>query len=227
MKQFHTSNSEYEYWSPFFILQGIILLFRHRVPDNQMEGTQIKQKHMSISPCFHLLLAGAMKLSCESNENRSENLAPIQANIKLIKKSKPRRQSDGLIHKKNGNEKRTELTNNICLWSVFSRWTFDRCLKNFIFTQHRSENDINIKLHKLFPVFIFSYIGSVFSILLFWHMLMWLSGERVHSLTLPLSKRGVLNLNIYWQIVFQIFHFYRIWDIMKMTLLQLIQQNYS
>lgn len=90
---------------------------------------------------------------------------------------------------------RTELTNNICLWYVFSRWTFDRCLKNFIFMQHRSKNVINIKSHSLYQVFNFFYIGIVCSILLFWHILMWLSGKRAHSLPLPLSNRGVLNIH--------------------------------
>jgi len=45
------------------------------------------------------------------------------------------RQSDGHIHKKKNIKVRSEWT-DVCLWSAFSRWTFDRSLKTFIFTQH-------------------------------------------------------------------------------------------
>lgn len=62
-----------------------------------MEGTQIKQKHVSISPCFHLLLTGVLKLSCEFNKNRPENLSPIQTNIKIIKIIKNQKQGDNLM----------------------------------------------------------------------------------------------------------------------------------
>lgn len=112
----------------------------------------VKQKHI-VSLC--LSLTEVLKFSCESNKNRSENLAPTQTNIKLIKKLKTMRQSDGHIHRKKNTEVRSEWTNNGCLWSVLSRWTFDRSLKTFIFIQHRSENDINIKLHNIFQVFIY------------------------------------------------------------------------
>ena len=43
---------------------------------------KVKQKHID-SLC--LSLTEVPKFSCESNKNRSENLAPIQTNIKLIK----------------------------------------------------------------------------------------------------------------------------------------------
>lgn len=90
------------------------------------------------------------------------------------------------------------MTNNISLWSVFSKWTFDKCLKKIIFMQHRSENDINnviILNFIIFQVFIIFYVGIFGFIHIFWQIFMWLSGKRAHSLILLPSKRGVLKLH--------------------------------
>lgn len=103
-------------------------------------------------------------------------------------------QSDGHIPRKKNTEVRSEWNNDVCLWSVFSKWTFDRSLKTLIFTQQRSVMTLTLNCATYFRC-LFVYVGIVWSNLPLWHILIWLSGRRVHSLSLPLSKTGVLNLH--------------------------------
>lgn len=159
---------------------------------------------LSVSP-WH-----KFEVSCKFDKNRSKNLAPIQINIKPDLKNQ--KQWDNLMGKFTGKmntEMRSEWTNDVCLRSVFWRWTFDRTSKTFIFTQHKYEKK---KLILKCPTYLRCYLSTLELPVLVFFVALPFANTRENGpfFIFTFLKTDVFNFDkwtcIRWQILCHFFH---------------------